>query len=142
MDVQQYLEYAKVVDWSLNAIQKYVEIIFVQAKSSSFKRSQPVGKFQEWLLKDSPTPEIIITAKAWSILSYFAYETVAQIVDLAFIVRRDNTAGKITDAVERNTVPRVSPANADLSKVIEMKRIIYDFIKRSFDTISQHGLIR
>lgn len=58
-----------------------------------------------------------MTVKAWSILSYFAYETIAQIVDLAFIVRRDLQAGQVIDAVERNAVPRVSPANADLSKV-------------------------
>ncbi|KZS17907.1 putative Transcription initiation protein SPT3 [Daphnia magna] len=32
------------------------------------------------------------------------------------ILLRDNTAGQVNDAVERNVVPRVSPANADLSK--------------------------
>ena len=92
---------------------------FFQAKSSSFKRNQPSGKFQDWLLKDSPTPETArsMTVKSWSILSYFAYETVAQIVDLAFIVRRDYNAWQVSDAVERNAVPRISPANADLSKV-------------------------
>ena len=58
-----------------------------------------------------------MTVKSWSILSYFAYETVAQIVDLAFIVRRDYNAWQVSDAVERNAVPRISPANADLSKV-------------------------
>ena len=75
------------------------------------------------MLKDSPTPEFALNATAWSILSYFAYETVAQIVDLAFIVRRDNTAGQVSDAVQRNTVPRVSPANADLLKVrLDLKK--------------------
>lgn len=97
MDVQQYLEYTK-------------------AKCTSFKRNQPSGKFQDWLLKDFSAPDVAMNATTWSILSYFAYETIAQIVDLAFIVRRDNTAGQVNDAVERNVVPRVSPANADLSK--------------------------
>lgn len=58
-----------------------------------------------------------MSVKAWSILSYFAYETVAQVVDLAFLVRRDQTAAQKSDAVERNLVTRVSPANADLTKV-------------------------
>lgn len=89
----------------------------IQAKSTSFRRTQPTGKFQEWLLKDSPTLESMMSVKAWSVLSYFAYETVAQVVDLAFIVRRDHSAGEINDAVERNIVPRVSPANADIAKV-------------------------
>ena len=92
-------------------------IFIFQAKSTSFKRSQPAGKFQDWLLKDSPAPEVVLSATTWSILSYFAYETIAQIVDLAFIVRRDNAAGQVNDAVKRNTITRVSPSNADLFKV-------------------------
>lgn len=63
-----------------------------------------------------------MTSKAWDILSYFAYETVAQIVDLAFLVRRDNEAGQISDPIERNTVPRISPLNAELNKVCLLKR--------------------
>lgn len=117
---------------------------FCQAKSTSFRRGQPAGKFQDWLLKDSPAPEVTLSATAWSILSYFAYETVAQIVDLAFIVRRDNTAGQTSDAVKRNTVPRVSPDNADVSKVskrIKKKVIIYLF-KQNFRIFSQRGQIR
>ncbi|XP_046460667.1 transcription initiation protein SPT3 homolog [Daphnia pulex] len=98
------------------AMEKGQYIEYSQAKSTSFKRGQPSGKFQDWLLKDSPAPEVALSATAWSILSYFAYETIAQIVDLAFIVRRDNMAGQVSDAVQRNTAPRVSPANADLFK--------------------------
>lgn len=68
-------------------------------------------------MEGSPIPELTMTAKAWDILSFFAYETVAQIVDLAFIVRRDNEAGQIIDAVERNAVPRVLSLSAELNKV-------------------------
>ena len=48
---------------------------------------------KDWLLKDSPNPEVALSAKNWSTLSFFAHETIAEIVDLAFIVRRDNTVG-------------------------------------------------
>lgn len=88
-------------------------------KACSFKRNQPTRKFQDWLLQGSS--EVPMTSKAWDILSYFAYETVAQIVDLAFLVRRDNEAGQSADPIERNTVPRVSPLNAELNKVCFLK---------------------
>lgn len=58
-----------------------------------------------------------MTTKAWDLLGYFAYETIAQIVDLAFIVRRDNATNHVADAVQRNATPRISPMNADLNKV-------------------------
>lgn len=123
MEKGQYIEYSQVFWFNLTAFSKsrFNRIVFCQAKSTSFKRGQPSGKFQDWLLKDSPAPEVALSATAWSILSYFAYETIAQIVDLAFIVRRDNMAGQVSDAVQRNTAPRVSPANADLFKVKGLK---------------------
>ncbi len=61
--------------------------------STSFQKIKPAGKFKDWLLKDSPNPEVALSAKNWSTLSFFAHETIAEIVDLAFIVRRDNTVG-------------------------------------------------
>ena len=75
-----------------------------------------MNKFQDWLLHNSAFDlDFAMSSFSWDLLSYFAYETVAQIVDLAFIVRRDNVAG--IDDVQRNTVPRISPMNADLNKV-------------------------
>nr|CAH0099617.1 unnamed protein product [Daphnia galeata] len=62
-------------------------------KSTSFQKIQHAGKFKDWLLKDSPNPEVTLSAKTWSTLCFFAHETIAEIVDLAFIVRRDNTVG-------------------------------------------------
>lgn len=96
MDIEQYLDYTK-------------------KKCVSFKRRQPLNKFQDWLLHNSAFDlDFAMSSFSWDLLSYFAYETVAQIVDLAFIVRRDNVAS--IDDVQRNTVPRLSPMNADLNK--------------------------
>jgi len=98
MDVDQYLEYSK-------------------AKQNSFKRSVPSQKFKEWFLKDQPTPVLTMTPRTWEILGYVTHETVAQIVDLSFLVRRDNTASRACDALEKNTVPvRTTRLNADLSQ--------------------------
>lgn len=98
MDVHQYFEYSK-------------------AKQNSFKRNLPSPKFKEWFLKDRPTPELTMTARTWEILGYVTYETVAQIVDLSFLVRRDNNASKACDALERNAAPvRTSRAGMDASE--------------------------
>jgi len=98
MDVHQYLEHSKV-------------------KQNSFKRNLPSPKFKEWFLKDKPTPTITMTPRTWEILGYVTYETVAQIVDLTFLVRRDNIASKACDALERNTVPlRTSRVSTDISQ--------------------------
>lgn len=49
-----------------------------------------------------------MSKQAQTILSYLAYETVAQIVDLAFLVRQDQ--GKIHgDAIDRQRFNYVNP---------------------------------
>lgn len=61
-----------------------------------------------------------MTPRTWEILGYVTHETVAQIVDLSFLVRRDNTASRACDALEKNTVPvRTTRLNADLSQVMD-----------------------
>jgi len=110
MDVQQYLEYSKV-------------------KQNSFKRSQPSQKFREWFLKDRPAPVFTMSPRTWEILGYFTYETVAQIVDLSFLVRRDNSASKACDTLERNRVPRqlsilsTNPSQPSWSRAVQPLQI-------------------
>ena len=143
MDVPQYKEYTKVI-FLLQIIIFFVKILFKKylnscyekLKACSFKRNQPTNKFQNWLLEGSPPLDIAMTAKAWDILSFFAYETVAQIVDLAFLVRRDNEACQISDALEQNAVPRVSPMNAELNKVYIVTGSLY--LMKSYHTIIEY----
>jgi len=52
--------------------------------------------------------DVTMSKQAYTILSYLAYETVAQIVDLAFLVRQDQ--GKIHgDAIDRQRLNYVNP---------------------------------
>lgn len=69
MDQQQYLEYS-------------------EARRASFARKYRSTKFRDWLLKDNLT-DIKPNAIAIEIFHYLAYETVAQIVDLALLVKQD-----------------------------------------------------
>uniref|UniRef100_A0A2C9K1X9 Transcription initiation protein SPT3 homolog n=1 Tax=Biomphalaria glabrata TaxID=6526 RepID=A0A2C9K1X9_BIOGL len=70
MDTQQYLE-------------------FCQARQINFSRNQNKSpRFREWL-QVNLSPDIVISPNVLEIFSYLAYETVAQIVDLALIVKRD-----------------------------------------------------
>lgn len=69
MDAAQYLEYA-------------------EARQASFCRKYRASKFRDWLLKDSLT-DIKPNSLAMELFNYLAYETVAQIVDLALLVKQD-----------------------------------------------------
>ncbi|XP_023230125.1 uncharacterized protein LOC111630276 [Centruroides sculpturatus] len=69
MDQNQYLEYS-------------------EARRASFARKYRSTKFRDWLLKDNLT-EIKPNPIAIEIFHYLAYETVAQIVDLALLVKQD-----------------------------------------------------
>ncbi|XP_064487555.1 transcription initiation protein SPT3 homolog [Ornithodoros turicata] len=70
MDQAQYLEYSN-------------------ARCSSFCGKTKTGKFREWLLKDLHS-DIRLHSTALELFSYLAYETVAQIVDLALLVKKDS----------------------------------------------------
>ncbi|XP_033860787.3 transcription initiation protein SPT3 homolog isoform X2 [Acipenser ruthenus] len=61
---------------------------FCESRQLSF--SKKASKFREWL--DCSSLEVKPNAVAMEILSYLAYETVAQLVDLALLVKQDMTA--------------------------------------------------
>uniref|UniRef100_A0AAY4CHL4 SUPT3 protein n=1 Tax=Denticeps clupeoides TaxID=299321 RepID=A0AAY4CHL4_9TELE len=60
---------------------------FCESRQLSF--SKKASKFREWL--DCSTLDVKPNAVSMEILSYLAYETVAQIVDLALLVKQDMT---------------------------------------------------
>ncbi|XP_066560462.1 transcription initiation protein SPT3 homolog isoform X2 [Amia ocellicauda] len=60
---------------------------FCESRQLSF--SKKASKFREWL--DCSSMEVKPNAVAMEILSYLAYETVAQVVDLALLVKQDMT---------------------------------------------------
>ncbi|XP_061096139.1 transcription initiation protein SPT3 homolog [Conger conger] len=60
---------------------------FCESRQLSF--SKKASKFREWL--DCSSMEVKPNAVSMEILSYLAYETVAQLVDLALLVKQDMT---------------------------------------------------
>ncbi|KAJ9580746.1 hypothetical protein L9F63_024072 [Diploptera punctata] len=79
----------------------YVE--FVNARCSSFTNMRSGSKFRDWLQLNadgshSELPKI--TNNAYDLLGYLAYETVAQLVDLALLVRQDEQM-RAGDAISR-----------------------------------------
>lgn len=67
---------------------------FVNARRSSFVSKKSGPKFREWLRSKSDVNSEVpkISDAAYDLLSYMAYETVAQIVDLSLLVRQDSMA--------------------------------------------------
>lgn len=67
--------------------------MFEKARQSAFISSQPtVARFLDWMCQASPdSAETIAKLKSFSveILVYLAKETVAQMVDVALLLRRD-----------------------------------------------------
>lgn len=61
-------------------------------------------KFSDWIGLD----DITFTKQAYTILSYLAYETVAQIIDLTFIIRQDQSKMQ-GDAIDRQRFNYVNP---------------------------------
>ncbi|KZC10536.1 PREDICTED: transcription initiation protein SPT3 homolog [Dufourea novaeangliae] len=77
---------------------------FSKARNASFANKNR-HKFSDWLSSDN---DITITKPGYTILGYLAYEMVAQIVDLAFLVRQDQN--KIYgDAIDRLRLSYVNP---------------------------------
>ncbi|XP_033342567.1 transcription initiation protein SPT3 homolog isoform X2 [Megalopta genalis] len=77
---------------------------FSKARNASFANKNR-HKFSDWL---SPESDITISKQGYAILGYLAYETVAQIVDLALLVRQDQN--KIYgDAIDRLRLSYVNP---------------------------------
>ncbi len=130
MDISQYLEYSKVRLSNPFHFQYFSMCITIrlQARQSSFGRQQTSTKFRDWILHDTPIPDVNTNAKTWDFLSYLAYETVGQIVDLAFIVRRESTAaGPSRDTIERNMAPRQLPFNTNINQVREFLLLFLRF---------------
>ncbi|XP_069687974.1 transcription initiation protein SPT3 homolog [Periplaneta americana] len=67
---------------------------FVNARRASFASRKSGPKFREWLRSKSDVNSEVpkISDAAYDLLSYMAYETVAQIMDLTLLVRQDNMA--------------------------------------------------
>lgn len=77
---------------------------FSKARRVSFANKNR-HKFCDWICLDG---DVTMSKQAQTILSYLAYETVAQIVDLAFLVRQDQ--GKMHgDAIDRQRFNYVNP---------------------------------
>ncbi|XP_061177161.1 transcription initiation protein SPT3 homolog [Saccostrea echinata] len=83
MDQKQYMEY-------------------VEARQASFARRSKAQRFKDWLLTGI-TMDLKPNQHAMEIINYFAYETVAQIVDMALLVKQDKKS------VYGNPVPRNGP---------------------------------
>ncbi|XP_046835763.1 transcription initiation protein SPT3 homolog isoform X1 [Vespa crabro] len=79
-------------------------IKFSNARNASFANKNR-HKFSDWICTDG---NITISKEGYVILGYLAYETVAQIIDLVFLVRQDQT--KIYgDAIDRLKLSYVNP---------------------------------
>lgn len=65
---------------------QYME--FAAARQASFGRKYRINKFREWLLRDNLT-DLKPNAMALEIFSYLSYETIAQVVDMALLVKQD-----------------------------------------------------
>lgn len=69
MDQAQYMEYCS-------------------ARASSFCRRTKVGQFREWLMQDIQS-ESRLSNSVVEVFNYMAYETVAQIVDLCLLIKKE-----------------------------------------------------
>ncbi|XP_044021025.1 transcription initiation protein SPT3 homolog [Aphidius gifuensis] len=63
----------------------YIE--YAKARSASFANKYNI-KFANWI---NPDGDMKISKQSYTILNYLCYETVAQIMDLAFLVRQDQS---------------------------------------------------
>ncbi|XP_014113133.1 PREDICTED: transcription initiation protein SPT3 homolog isoform X3 [Pseudopodoces humilis] len=82
---QERMERAERQTRTMDSVQ-YAE--FCESRQLSF--SKKASKFRDWL--DCSSMEIKPNAVAMEILAYLAYETVAQLVDLALLVKQDMTS--------------------------------------------------
>ncbi|XP_049273100.1 transcription initiation protein SPT3 homolog isoform X2 [Rhipicephalus sanguineus] len=70
MDQTQYMEYSN-------------------ARASSFCRKHKSARFREWVMKDIDS-DMKLSSSVLDVFSYLAYETVAQIVDLALLIKKES----------------------------------------------------
>ncbi|XP_042863253.1 transcription initiation protein SPT3 homolog isoform X1 [Penaeus japonicus] len=85
--------------------QRYKE--YCEARKASFCPRLRVNKFREWLLRDDNS-EVKLSHLVLEMLNRLAYETVAQIVDLALLVKRD-AMGRNSDLSRFRTPTVLNP---------------------------------
>ncbi|XP_015791777.1 transcription initiation protein SPT3 homolog [Tetranychus urticae] len=61
---------------------------YSEARQANFANKEKPKRFKEWLLKND-SQDLKLNAYAWEIFQYLAYETVAEIVDIALLVKQD-----------------------------------------------------
>ncbi|XP_033220470.1 transcription initiation protein SPT3 homolog isoform X2 [Belonocnema kinseyi] len=92
---------AEVVSKNLDEAQ-YIQ--YSKARNVSFVNRHR-HKFSDWVVPDG---DVIVSKQGYVILSYLAYETVAQIIDLAFLIR-ENQNKIYSDAVDRMNLNHCNP---------------------------------
>lgn len=103
-------------------------IKFSKARRASFhsKQMTQLNNFEKFRVWVDPKRDVNINQTAMDVLTYYAYETVAQLVDYAILVRLDmkstmdplnNLAGSSYNAAMFNGDYRFTGKNADYSKV-------------------------
>jgi len=109
---KERLERAERIAKSLDR-QAYIE--FAEARQVNFNKK--AGKFKEWL-DVSSLIEVKPSGGVMEILSYMAYETVGQIVDLALLVKQDQ---EVLDPVMTTTYPSINP-ESNLVKILNISK--------------------
>lgn len=95
---------------------------WAEARQASFTPRMRTAKLKEWLLKNTPF-ESKLGPFMLELLSFFAYETVSQIVDMALIVRKDQEASNYLDRLgpsstcnnDKDSLLLSSPTNDDVT---------------------------
>lgn len=70
--------------------EKYLKFAKARCKSFNSKQMSQMRNFEKLRLWVDPKRDIMYTTPALDVLSYYAYETVAQLTDYALLVRLDN----------------------------------------------------
>ncbi|KAH0956385.1 hypothetical protein HN011_010307 [Eciton burchellii] len=80
-------------------------IKFSKARRISFANKNQ-HKFNDWICAGG---DVTFSKQAYTILSYLAYETVAEIVDLTFLVRQDQSKLRGGDTIDRQRLHYINP---------------------------------
>lgn len=73
---------------------------YCEARRASFCPRLKVTKFREWLLVDQ-NADVRLSQAVLEVFNFLGYETVAQVVDLALLVRRDAGGEDLTEPLYR-----------------------------------------
>ncbi|XP_050393479.1 transcription initiation protein SPT3 homolog isoform X1 [Patella vulgata] len=89
---------------------------FCEARQSGFSRKYKFQRFKEWLMA-GVNVDIKPNPHALEVISYLAYETVAEIVDLALIVKQDMRA-TVSDPMQK-TLPQLCHNYHDAENLVK-----------------------